>query len=88
MTSEAWISAGQMNSNVWSALAGMQANELRLFPDGSNTMVVRRGAFRAERPLTLEEARPQLIADLTARQAAEAWDKFLADKAKELGLSE
>jgi hypothetical protein len=84
---EAWLAQGQISTNVWNGLAQMLANEVRLFPDGSNTMAVRRGAFRAERPLTLDEARPRIVSELTAREGEAAWRKFLEEKAKELGLA-
>lgn len=83
----AWVGMGQMSSNVWSGLMSMQLSEVKLFPDGSNTMVVRRGAFRAQRPLTLEEARPLLIQDLNARQAAAQWQAHIEKTARDLGLT-
>ena len=82
-----WVNAGQMSSNVWSGLMAMQLSEVKLFPDGSNTMVVRRGPFRAPRPLTLDEARPLLIQDLRGRQAAEQWQAHLEKTAREIGLT-
>lgn len=82
-----WVNAGQMSSNVWSGLMAMQLSEVKLFPDGSNTMVVRRGPFRAQRPLTLDEARPLLIQELRARQAGEQWQAQLEKMAREIGLT-
>jgi hypothetical protein len=84
---DVWLTSGQMSSNVWHGLMGMQLGEVQLFPDTSNTMVVRRGAFRAERPLSIEEARPALTAELTARAAAATWQAHLEQLAKELGLN-
>lgn len=84
---DVWLTSGQMSSNVWAGLMGMQLGEVQLFPDSTNTMVVRRGAFRAERALTLEEAKPALTAELTARAAAATWQAHLEQLAKDLGLN-
>lgn len=86
-TQDIWLASGQMASNVWTGLMGMQLGQVQVFPDGSNTMVVRRGAFRAQRPLTLEEARPSLVAELQARKAARLWQEQLERLAKDLGLT-
>ena len=83
----AWVGMNQMSSNVWSGLMSMQLSEVKLFPDGSNTMVVRRGAFRAQRPLSLDEARPLLVQELNARQAAAQWQAHLEKTARDLGLA-
>lgn len=85
-TQDVWFVREQMSTNVWAGLIGMQLGEVRLFPDGSNTMVVRRGAFRAERPLTLDEVRPVLVNELTAKAAATQWFGHLERTAAELGL--
>ena len=84
-----WFDSTTMASNVWAGLQDMQQNEVRTFPEGTNaTIVVRRGTFRGQRQLTLDEARSVIVNELATRKANEAWNEFIQKKRKTLGVGE
>jgi hypothetical protein len=79
MRSGAWLTTNNMTEAIWKGLALMKEREVRLFPDGARTLVVRRGAFREPRLLTLQEAAPLIRNDILRERAERVWSNYLAE---------
>lgn len=83
-TNEVWFTAANMTSNVWAGLESMEQDEVRLFPDGTLTLVIRRGERRDARNLRLDEARPLLRENLLRERAEEAWRELVEETTERL----
>lgn len=81
-----WLSTNQVTAAIWKSLSEMSLNEVRIFPDGAQTLVIRRGPYSGDKQLTFEEARPFVSRELAAERAAAAWRDYLAKRRKALGL--
>ena len=75
--SKTWITETQMTPAIWKALAEMKKDEVRLFPDGAQTLVVRKGDFREARALSLKEASPYVARELLRERSERAWSNYL-----------
>jgi hypothetical protein len=64
----------------------MKRDELRLFPDGSNTLVIRRGAYRAPKRLRFEDVRELVKAGVRREQEEAAWRAYVKETAESTGL--
>lgn len=83
---EPWLTAGQVAAPVWTNLQAMADGEVGAFPDGDNTLLIRRLASREARTLTLEEAREFIRTKLLQETQNERWNAFYAEKAKAAGI--
>lgn len=77
MQSGAWLTSNNMNTAIWRGLTLMKEKELRLFPDGPQTLVVRRGPFREPKLLTVQEATPFVRNELIRDRSEQAWSNYL-----------
>lgn len=77
MQSGIWLTTNNMLPAIWKGLTLMKEKEVRLFPDGAQTLVVRRGPYREAKQLSLEEARPFVRADLIREKADRVWSNYL-----------
>ncbi len=75
--SGAWLVEQQLPPVIWSALREMQPDEVRLFPDSQQTLVVRKGTFRAERRRNVEEAEPFVRQELLRTKGDLLWSNYL-----------
>lgn len=81
-----WFTANQVTEAIWNELLTMPAGEARIFPDGSNVLLIKKLEERESRPMTLDESR-ELISNLLMRDAQnQLWNDFVTEKAKSLGL--
>ena len=81
-----FLSSNQVAGPIWGELMEMKLNEVRVFPDGTNYLVVRRGAYAGPRELTLEQASDVVKGMLLREKHDAAWDDYIRKKAKSLGL--
>ena len=81
-----YLSSNQVAGPIWKELMEMKLNELRVFPDGTNHLVVRRGAYAGPRELKLEEATEVVKGMLLREKQDAAWDEYVRKKQKSLGL--
>ena len=72
-----WVSESQMIPAIWTALAEMKMDEVRLFPDGAQTLVIRRGDFRKARSLDLKEASPYVARDILRERSDRLWSNYI-----------
>jgi hypothetical protein len=72
-----WLTEQQMTPTIWKDLALMKKDEVRLYPDGAQTLVIRRGDFRNARALDLKEASPYVARDLMRERSERVWSNYL-----------
>jgi hypothetical protein len=85
-TNDVWLDASHMTTQVWTGVRSMKKNELRLFPDGDNTLVIRRGTYRPPKRLRFEDVRPLLKVSVRREQEEAAWAAFVKQTSESLGL--
>lgn len=79
MRSGIWLTTNNMTEAIWKGLALMKEKELRLFPDGARTLVVRRGAYQEPKLLTLSEATPLIRNEIMRERAERVWSNYLSE---------
>ncbi len=80
MRTGVWLTTNNIpNQSIWKGLALMKENEVRLFPDGPGTLVVRRGPRREQKLLTIQEATPLIRSELMRERAERVWSNYLAE---------
>lgn len=85
-TGNQWLTTNNVSAAIWTSLSEMSLNEVRVFPDGAQTLVIRRGPYSGDKQLTFEEAREYVSRELFAERAAAAWRDYVTKRRKALGL--
>lgn len=76
-SSGAWLTARQMAPEIWQGLGEMKKDEVRVFPDGPQSLVVRKGEYRAAQAMKIEEARPYVSQELLRTRSEQVWSNYL-----------
>lgn len=83
---EIWIAEQDIVPEVWKTLPSLRDSESRIFGIQNSVWLVRRGAYRKGGPMTFEQARERIRAELLQARQREAWDAFVEARRKSLGL--
>lgn len=85
---ESWLARDNFHPDIWAILPGMSIDELRMLKVDQEVVIVRKAAVRAERAMTLDEAREPIKMYLQSGKADAAWNAFLKRKMSEMGMKE
>lgn len=83
---EPWFTAAQIAPAIWAELIAMGKDDVEVFPDGGNVLVIRKMDEREARPMTYEEAEAPLRQFLMRDSQNKLWNDYVAEKAKTLGF--
>jgi hypothetical protein len=81
-----WLAEPDLLPELWRGGREMRQGGLELFRAQGAYWLVRRVDYRMRTPLSFEQAREALRQTVLAQKQQEAWNQFLADRRKALGL--
>ncbi len=85
-TGDVWVSEKEIVPEVWKALSSLKMGESRTFGVQNAVWLVRRADYRKAGPMTFEQARDRVRAELLQAGQRAEWESFLEKRRKSLGL--
>lgn len=82
-----WVARDVFPEDIWTAVKQIPAGRVRFFRVEDNVLLLKFYEHREARAATLDEVREQIRQELTQRRFQEAWQNFLQEKSRDLGLS-
>lgn len=83
---EVWITERDIVPEVWKALAALKDGESRVFGVQESVWLVHRVAYRKSGPMTFEQARDAVRAELYQARQRQEWEAFVDARRRALGL--
>ncbi len=83
---DVWVTEKDIVPEVWKALASQKNGESRTFGVQNTVWLVRRSDYRKAGPMTFEQARERVRAELLQASQRAEWEAFLEKRRKSLGL--
>ncbi len=83
---EVWVTERDIVPEVWKALAALKDGESRVFGVQDSVWLVQRIAYRKSGPMTFEQARDAVRAELYQACQRQEWEAFLDARRRALGL--
>lgn len=81
-----WFNASQVAPAIWKRLLETPVGEAGVFPDGVNVLLIRKDDARESRPMTLDESRETVAAQVKRERQEKMWLDFVAEKGRLIGL--
>jgi hypothetical protein len=85
-TPEVWVTERDIVPEIWKALPSLQDGESRVFGVQNAVWLVRRLAYRRGGPMTFEQARDLIRAELLQAKQQQEWNNFVEGRRRALGL--
>jgi len=82
-----WVARDVFPEEIWTALRQIPEGRVRFFRVEDNILLLKYFEHREARAATLDEVRDSIRQELGQRRFQEAWQVFLQDKSKGLGLT-
>ncbi|MCX7819010.1 MAG: peptidylprolyl isomerase [Kiritimatiellae bacterium] len=83
---EIWVTERDIVPEVWKALPSLRDGESRTFGVQNSVWLVHRIAYRKSGPMTFEQARDAIRAELLQQRQRQEWEAFLDARRRALGL--
>ena len=83
---DVWVAEKEIVPEVWKALSSLKVGESRTFGVQNAVWLVRRADYRKAGPMTFEQARERVRAELVQASQRKEWEAFLEQRRKSLGL--
>ncbi len=83
---ELWVTERDILPEVWKVLPALRDGESRIFMVQDSVWLVRRLTHRRSGPMTFEQAREPIRAELLQAKQRQEWERFVEARRKVLGL--
>jgi len=84
---DVWVARDVFPEEIWTAVRQIPEGRVRFFRVEENIMLLKYYEHREARAATLDEVRDNVRQELSQRRFQEAWQNFLQEKSKALGLT-
>lgn len=85
---DVWVAKDVFPEEIWTAVRQIPEGRVRFFRVEDNILLLKYYGHREARAATLDEVRDSIRQELSQKRFQEAWQSFLQEKSKELGLSQ